>query len=64
MMNITEKIDKYLDESRIIDDYVEKFKNKMSGSTYQTAVGWVDGIDGLSSEDKKKLLKKIEKYTK
>lgn len=43
--------------------YFQKFKDKMSGTTIDTATDWVDGIgSGLSSSDKKKLLVWIKKY--
>jgi len=61
-MNITDKITDYLNENKI-DDFVNKFKNKMGkDTTEQTAKGWVDGIGELSKSDKKKLLGKILNY--
>jgi len=61
-MNITDKITDYLNENKI-DDFVNKFKNKMGkDTTEQTAKSWVDGIGELSKSDKKKLLGKILNY--
>jgi hypothetical protein len=39
--------------------FIQKFKDKMKGSTYQTAMGWVNGIKELSKEDKEKVKKGI-----
>lgn len=45
------------------EEYVEKFKDKMSGSTEQTAAWWVDGTD-LPEKAKKELWSKIKHLTK
>ncbi len=42
-----------------VDMYVKKFKDKMKGSSTKTAVGWVDGIKGISKEDKDKIKKRL-----
>ena len=37
----------------LVDSYVKKFHDKMDGSTPSTAAGWIDGIGGLSDDDKR-----------
>ena len=39
----------------IVDSYVKKFQDKMDGSTPSTAAGWMDGIGGLSDDDKRSI---------
>ena len=43
-----------------VEMYVKKFKEKMRGSSTKTAIGWVDGIKGISKENKDKIKKKLK----
>jgi hypothetical protein len=43
----------------IVAKYVKKFKDKMKGSSQSTAIGWVDGIGGISKEKKNEIKKKL-----
>lgn len=53
------KFKDYIKENKT-SDYVEKFGMKMGGSTFETAVGWVDGIN-VSTKQKKEILRSIIK---
>lgn len=43
----------------VIQEYFEKYNQKMSGASEQTATYWVDGIEELSINEKKKLFEMI-----
>jgi len=43
-----------------VKDFIQKYKMKMTGSSLETAVGWIDGIGELSPKDKAKVLKGIK----
>lgn len=45
-----------------VESYIQKFADKMKGSSRKNAMGWVDGIKRLSKEDREKVKKGIEKY--
>jgi len=40
--------------------YVQKYKDKMKGSSHSTKTDWVDGIGGISKETKSEILKKLK----
>jgi len=44
----------------VVDSYVKKFKDKMKSASQKTAIGWVDGIKGISKENKDKIKKKLK----
>ena len=66
MNNLTEKINKYLNEGRKnkkqINYYINKFKNKMEGSSVETAVYWIDGIGEINSKEKAQIYRGIHNY--
>ena len=43
-----------------IEWYVNKFKQKMSGSSKETALNWVYGIKGLDKKSKEEIIKQIQ----
>lgn len=47
-------------ENAKVKEYIDKFNNKMSGSSRQTAAWWIDGISDLSSEEKKQIWNGIQ----
>lgn len=47
------------ESAKDVDYFVKKFKDKMKGSSHQTAIGWVNGIKELSKEDKDAIKKKL-----
>jgi len=73
-MSILEHIQKSIDktivekksseeEEKGVSWYINKFKDKMSGSTFATSIGWVDGIGkAITDKEKAKVLKGIMKY--
>ncbi len=44
-----------------VAEYVQKFHDKMAGSSLDTAKGWVHGIGGLSQKDKEAVWAGIQK---
>jgi hypothetical protein len=46
-------------EAEIVEYFITKFKDKMKGSSYQTAMGWVNGIKELDDDQKEKVKKGI-----
>ena len=47
---------------RQVDFYIEKFSDKMEGSTLSTSAWWIDGIGELSDEEKQAVWIEIQEY--
>ena len=56
---LEEDIDLGVDK-QAVKDYVQKYKDKMKGSSHSTKKGWVDGIRGLNQETKSEIMKQLK----
>lgn len=58
-MAIMESIGRQTEADDQVAWYIQKFKDKMSGSNLEATIGWIDGIGKLSDEEKVAVLRGI-----
>tara|TARA_Y100000389_G_scaffold189963_1_gene214298 strand:+ start:13320 stop:13700 length:381 start_codon:yes stop_codon:yes gene_type:complete len=58
MKYLHESFNQFVNES-LIKDYVKKFGDKMIGSPWETVEGWIEGIRGISTNDRDQIKDQI-----